>query len=121
MKRNRHAVRRRALSPIEDSDSGTTTYTITADAPKYDFLKNDTCILTPETSTGPYIYPRSQVLRQDIVEDQVGVPLVLDIGLMDIHTCEPLPNALVDIWVSSFSFPPPLSLTNMVDWYRVLF
>lgn len=114
-------MHRRALSPIEDSDSGTTTYTITADAPKYDFLKNDTCILTPETSTGPYIYPRSQVLRQDIVEDQVGVPLVLDIGLMDIHTCEPLPNALVDIWVSSFSFPPPLSLTNMVDWYRVLF
>ncbi|RDH32748.1 Intradiol ring-cleavage dioxygenase [Aspergillus welwitschiae] len=98
MKRKRHAMRRRALSPSEDDGRGTTTYTITADAPKYDFLKNDTCILTPETSTGPYIYPRSQVLRQDIVEDQVGVPFVLDIGLMDIHTCEPLSNALVDIW-----------------------
>ncbi|KAL7652016.1 hypothetical protein ACMYSQ_009338 [Aspergillus niger] len=98
MKRNRHAMRRRALSPSEEDGSDTTTYTITADAPKYDFLKNDTCILTPETSTGPYIYPRSQTLRQDIVEDQVGVPFVMDIGLMDIHTCEPLSNALVDIW-----------------------
>ncbi|PYI07975.1 aromatic compound dioxygenase [Aspergillus sclerotiicarbonarius CBS 121057] len=94
MKRSRHAMRRRDLSPSD----GTTTYTITADAPKYDFLKNDTCILTPETSTGPYVYPRSQTLRQDLVEDQLGVPLVIDIGLMDIHTCEPLENALVDIW-----------------------
>ncbi|OOF94311.1 hypothetical protein ASPCADRAFT_208828 [Aspergillus carbonarius ITEM 5010] len=94
MKRNRHAMRRRDLPPSD----GTTTYTITADAPKYDFLKNDTCILTPETSTGPYVYPRSQTLRQDLVEDQLGVPFVMDIGLMDIHTCEPLTNALVDIW-----------------------
>ncbi|GKZ31309.1 hypothetical protein AbraIFM66950_011703 [Aspergillus brasiliensis] len=98
MKRNRHTMRRRALSPSEDDSGGTTTYTITADAPTYDFLKNDTCILTPETSTGPYIYPRSQTLRQDIVEDQVGVPFVMDIGLIDIHTCEPLSNALVDLW-----------------------
>ncbi|PWY74781.1 aromatic compound dioxygenase [Aspergillus eucalypticola CBS 122712] len=97
MKRNRHAMRRRALS-LFDGDGDTTTYTITADAPKYDFLKNDTCILTPETSTGPYVYPRSQTLRQDIVEDQIGVPFVMDIGLMDIHTCEPLTDALVDIW-----------------------
>ncbi|BCS11168.1 hypothetical protein AKAW_06405 [Aspergillus luchuensis IFO 4308] len=98
MKRNRHAMRRRALSPSEDDGSSTTTYTITAEAPKYDFLKNDTCILTPETSSGPYVYPRSQTLRQDIVEDQIGVPFVMDIGLMDIHTCEPLTNALVDVW-----------------------
>ncbi|GLB21303.1 hypothetical protein AtubIFM61612_011263 [Aspergillus tubingensis] len=97
MKRNRHAMRRRALS-LSDDDDGTTTYTITAEAPKYDFLKNDTCILTPETSPGPYIYPRSQTLRQDIVEDQIGVPFVMDIGLMDIHTCEPLTDALVDVW-----------------------
>lgn len=110
-------MRRRALSPSEDDGSGTTTYTITADAPKYDFLKNDTCILTPETSTGPYIYPRSQVLRQDIVEDQVGVPFVLDIGLMDIHTCEPLSNALVDIWVSSLYPGSSLSFTKLFDWH----
>ena len=102
MKRNRHAMRRRALS-LSDDDDGTTTYTITAEAPKYDFLKNDTCILTPETSPGPYIYPRSQTLRQDIVEDQIGVPFVMDIGLMDIHTCEPLTDALVDVWVRSSS------------------
>lgn len=96
-------MRRRALSPSEDDGSSTTTYTITAEAPKYDFLKNDTCILTPETSSGPYVYPRSQTLRQDIVEDQIGVPFVMDIGLMDIHTCEPLTNALVDVWVRSSS------------------
>ncbi|PYH90902.1 aromatic compound dioxygenase [Aspergillus ellipticus CBS 707.79] len=85
MKRKRHAMRRQA-----DTDH--------AEVPTYDFLKNDTCLLTPETSTGPYVYPRSEVLRQNLVQDQPGVPFELDIGLIDIHTCEPLTNALVAIW-----------------------
>ncbi|TVY19351.1 hypothetical protein LARI1_G003574, partial [Lachnellula arida] len=97
MKRDRHAMRKRNLAERSDGD-GNTTYTITAAAPKYDFLKNDTCILTPEVSDGPYFFPRSQVLRQNIVENQVGVPLELDIGLIDVNTCEPLTDVLVDIW-----------------------
>lgn len=31
-------------------------------------------------------------------EDQVGVPFWLDVGVLDMATCEPLPNALVDFW-----------------------
>jgi protocatechuate 3,4-dioxygenase beta subunit len=31
-------------------------------------------------------------------EDQPGVPLLLDVGVLDINTCEPLPNALVSFW-----------------------
>lgn len=33
-----------------------------------------------------------------MTEDQVGVPLWLDIGLIDMATCEPLPNALISFW-----------------------
>lgn len=31
-------------------------------------------------------------------EDQSGVPLWLDVGLLDMATCEPLQNALVSFW-----------------------
>lgn len=31
-------------------------------------------------------------------EDQPGVPLYLDIGVMDTTTCEPMENVLVDLW-----------------------
>ncbi|THC94371.1 hypothetical protein EYZ11_006169 [Aspergillus tanneri] len=94
----RRALHRRDLSV--DTNADETLYTIHAEAPKYDFIKNWTNILTPETSNGPYFYPRSQTLRQDIRENQPGVPLSLEIGVIDIDTCEALGDVLVDIWVS---------------------
>ncbi|KAJ5385697.1 hypothetical protein N7509_008238 [Penicillium cosmopolitanum] len=71
-KRSQRALRRRGLSV--DVNDRETTYEIHASAPKYDFIKNWTNILTPESSDGPYFYPRSQSLRQDIREGQPGVP-----------------------------------------------
>lgn len=68
------------------------------EAPYYDVLQNNTCILTEETTSGPYVWPQSQTLRQDITEGQVGIPMILDIGVMDLESCEPLPDVLVDIW-----------------------
>ncbi|KAB8201341.1 aromatic compound dioxygenase [Aspergillus parasiticus] len=75
-----------------------TTYQITTEAPYYETIQNDTCVLTPEVTRGPYVWPRSQTLRQDMTEDQPGVPLWLDIGVLDMATCEPLPNVLLDFW-----------------------
>ncbi|KAI9732292.1 MAG: hypothetical protein M1834_001498 [Cirrosporium novae-zelandiae] len=75
-----------------------TNVTLHLDDYHYTTIQNDTCVLTPEVTTGPYIWHRSQTLRQDMTEDQTGVPLYLDIGVLDIDTCEPLPNVLVDLW-----------------------
>lgn len=97
MKRDRLALRRRDDSV--DADSGDTVYKINAKAPKYNKIKDWTNILTPETSRGPYFLPRSQTLRQDIREDEPGVPLSLEIGVIDVNTCDPLDSVLVDIWV----------------------
>lgn len=102
MKQKRRALHRRDLSI--DPSTKETVYEIHAQAPKYDFLKNATNILTPETSNGPYFYPRSQTLRQDIREGQPGVPLSLEIGVIDIDTCDPLEGVLVDIWVSEIGW-----------------
>ncbi|TLD20234.1 protocatechuatedioxygenase beta subunit protein [Venturia nashicola] len=89
----RNALRKRELETRSN-----VTYQITTEAPFYEVIQNDTCILTPEVTQGPYVWPRSQTLRQDMTEGQAGVPFDPNIGVIDINTCEPLPNALVDLW-----------------------
>lgn len=98
--------------------------------PPVDTLQNNTCVLTPEVTEGPYVWPRSQTLRQDMTEDQAGVPLWLDVGLLDMATCEPLEGALVSFWhcnatgsYSSFTglspntpFPTLLEELNITDF-----
>ena len=64
----------------------------------YKLIQNNTCVLSPAVTPGPYYWPRSQLLRQDVTETQHGVPLWLDIGVMDMTTCAPLTGAKVDIW-----------------------
>jgi protocatechuate 3,4-dioxygenase beta subunit len=38
------------------------------------------------------------MIRSDISEDQIGVPLYLDIQLVDTSTCLPVPAVFMDIW-----------------------
>lgn len=78
--------------------AGNTTYEITTESPYYDTIQNDTCVLSPIVTEGPYVWPRAQTLRQDMSEDEVGVPLWLDIGVLDMATCEPLENVLLSLW-----------------------
>lgn len=78
--------------------SGNSSVTIVTEAPYYEYLQNNTCVLAPDVTAGPYYWPRSETLRQDMTEDQIGVPLTLDVGVIDMATCEPLPNALVAFW-----------------------
>ncbi|QRW15659.1 intradiol ring-cleavage dioxygenase [Rhizoctonia solani] len=73
------------------------TSTASANSPTYSTIQNSTCVTAPEVTEGPY-YVNNEYLRQDISEDQDGVPLVLDIGVIDVTTCQPLDQALVEIW-----------------------
>ncbi|GAT30076.1 hypothetical protein RIB2604_03300480 [Aspergillus luchuensis] len=75
-----------------------TTFSVHTEAPYFETVQNGTCVLTPEVTQGPYVYPPSQILRQDISEGQPGVPLWLDIGVLNMATCEPLEDVLIDIW-----------------------
>ncbi|KAI7106200.1 aromatic compound dioxygenase, partial [Hortaea werneckii] len=61
------------------------------------FEDNSSCVLQPEVTQGPY-YIDGELIRKDIVEDQEGVPLYLDIQLIDTSTCEPVPAVYMDIW-----------------------
>ncbi|KAJ3530739.1 hypothetical protein NMY22_g8442 [Coprinellus aureogranulatus] len=63
------------------------TPTSTAPTPHYTAIQNSTCVLHPETIEGPY-YGN-------------GVPLVLDIGLINSRTCQPMSNAFVELWAAN--------------------
>lgn len=53
------------------------------------FASNSTCVLTPEGETGPY-WVKGELIREDLVEGQEGVPVVLEAQFLDVETCEPL-------------------------------
>ncbi|WP_306355688.1 MULTISPECIES: intradiol ring-cleavage dioxygenase [unclassified Nocardia] len=55
------------------------------------------CVLTPESTEGPY-YVDTAPVRTDIRDNRPGVPLTLRITILDATTCTPLPTATVDIW-----------------------
>ncbi|WP_369260678.1 intradiol ring-cleavage dioxygenase [Streptomyces sp. R35] len=58
----------------------------------------DACyVLTTETTEGPY-YIDADKIRQDITEDEEGIPLTLKLKVIDAETCRPVRNAAVDIW-----------------------
>ncbi len=59
--------------------------------------KAKVCSLSAEQEIGPY-YVADELLRSNIVEGRPGVPLNLQIAVMNTRTCEPLANAAVDIW-----------------------
>ncbi|KAH6659303.1 Intradiol ring-cleavage dioxygenase [Truncatella angustata] len=67
---------------------------------KYTTIQNDTCVLAPDTVWGPYGID-GEIIRHDLREissGQSGLDFYLDIGVIDIETCEPLPNAALTIW-----------------------
>nr|GAT57023.1 predicted protein [Mycena chlorophos] len=65
------------------------------------YIENNTCVLTPEVTEGPYYHQAGHPIRQNIAELQPGLLLLLDIGVIDVETCKPVPNVLVDIWLAN--------------------
>ena len=45
-----------------------------------------------------------EFVRWDIREDQAGVDLYVDVQVIDINTCEPVPDIYIDFWHGTFSF-----------------
>ncbi|MEZ4396379.1 MAG: FlgD immunoglobulin-like domain containing protein [Candidatus Krumholzibacteriia bacterium] len=54
------------------------------------------CWITPEETAGPFYFDPN-LLRQDIREDRLGVPLDLEMTVID-ENCVPVPGVLVDVW-----------------------
>ena len=55
------------------------------------------CAVTPQQTAGPFYFDADKI-RRDIREDRTGTPLRLALRVRDAGSCEPLPDAVVDIW-----------------------
>lgn len=61
------------------------------------FEQSGSCTLTREMTEGPYYFDVDSI-RSDIREDREGTLLRLALRVQDAESCEPIPNAVVDIW-----------------------
>jgi protocatechuate 3,4-dioxygenase beta subunit len=91
-------LRARDLDTVVNTSHASNVTGITADTdPSILFTGNNSCILTPEVTQGPY-WVQGELIREDITEDQEGVPLHLDIQVIDVNTCDPVPSVYVELW-----------------------
>ena len=57
----------------------------------------DACVLTPQAEEGPY-YIDPKLVRADIRDGKVGVPLALRLRVIEAGPCSALSGARIDIW-----------------------
>lgn len=61
-------------------------------------IKNSTCVLSPETTEGPYYHAEGHPMRSNMAENELGLLFLMNVGVIDVETCEPVPDVLVDLW-----------------------
>ncbi|OHE99905.1 hypothetical protein CORC01_04806 [Colletotrichum orchidophilum] len=69
---------------------------------------DDGCVLSVETTEGPF-YVEGELDRFDLTDGQSGIPMYLDLQIIDTETCEPVPDIWVEVWRKS---TPDLSPKN---------
>ncbi|GAB7348937.1 hypothetical protein MBLNU459_g7623t1 [Dothideomycetes sp. NU459] len=91
-------LRVRDLDTVLNTTHHTTNSSINMDVTEESlFTDNSSCILVPEVTQGPY-YVEGEFIRKNITESQEGVPMTLEIQVIDVNTCEPVPNVFIDFW-----------------------
>jgi protocatechuate 3,4-dioxygenase beta subunit len=83
------------LAACEGDDEPRSQATTESTSTEFDGAR--TCRQTAELTEGPFYLDVDRV-RRDIREDRDGVKLRLGVRVRDADECEPLENALVDIW-----------------------
>ena len=89
-----------ASTPVPTEDGGTATVepqTSSGDDLAAKLDAGATCRRTVEQTEGPYYFD-AESIRSDIREDRDGTPLQLALRVRDAESCEPIADAVVDIW-----------------------
>jgi protocatechuate 3,4-dioxygenase beta subunit len=60
------------------------------------FFQHYTTFVKPVLTVSPDV--QGELVRKDVTEDQDGVPLTLDIQLIDVNTCEPISDIYLEVW-----------------------
>ncbi|KAK8093132.1 uncharacterized protein PG998_014533 [Apiospora kogelbergensis] len=80
-------------------------YTLNTDATTI-FSGNNSCVLTPEVTQGPYLCMAltqlidvgGEYVRRNVIDKQEGVNMIVDYQVIDVDTCEPVPNVYLEMW-----------------------
>ncbi|KAJ6100437.1 Intradiol ring-cleavage dioxygenase [Penicillium canescens] len=65
--------------------------------PESVIFRNRTCVLNVETGPGPY-WVRGEYVRENVIDGQPGVPVILETQFIDVETCEPIVGLGMEIW-----------------------
>jgi protocatechuate 3,4-dioxygenase beta subunit len=85
-----------AATPLVTTGIGVFPATARAQAAEAGLITPNVCMLTPETTEGPF-YLDPGLVRQDIREDRPGMPM--NIALQVVRPdCTPISGARVDVW-----------------------
>lgn len=100
-------TRRRSLAVLGSGGAGLlvagtrgsfgTAFAHTSEADDYVAHAGRACTLAAEQEEGPF-YVALDDVREDIIAGQAGLPLQLEITIINSLTCKPLKHAAVDIW-----------------------
>ena len=52
-------------------------------------------------------------MRKDITNGEAGIKMTLAIQVVDVNTCEPVPDAFLDIWSSNATVSPTLGTETL--------
>ena len=86
-----------AVTTTEGTTSTVETKTSTPTSLFKLFDEGASCSVTPEETEGPYYFDVDSI-RSDIREDREGVLLRLALRVRDARSCDPIENAVIDIW-----------------------
>jgi protocatechuate 3,4-dioxygenase beta subunit len=97
----RRKAKRAALRKRQEDPAPSASLTFSAPLPSATGIPdNFTCVAAPDVVEGPY-YINNEYVRYNLTEDQTGVELILDIGAIDVTTCQPFPDLFIEIWAAN--------------------
>lgn len=84
-----------------DLTSNSTSYDLFDSTSSYS--GNDTaCLLQPEVTIGPY-WVAGEFVREDMSENQSGIPIYMSTQVIDVATCEPVVGLYWEMWHANAS------------------
>ncbi|KAJ5288685.1 hypothetical protein N7478_001715 [Penicillium angulare] len=96
-KNKRHTIHARNTNETVSKDHHSSLSVTSSTSESELFSNSPVCILAPEGEVGPF-WVKGEYIRQDLTDDEPGVPLYIDGQFIDINTCEPIEDLYWDVW-----------------------
>ena len=61
-----------------------------------------------------------QAIRKELVDSEIGVPLHLDLQVIDVNTCEPIKGVFIEMWSRFCTLHHTKSIACLlwsIDWH----